>query len=249
MSESSAVVPTMRKHGRHLHNDHRERMTAVTYETIRQTELTANEREVLTRDSERWRRMGAGAHLNDWLAYGDGLMIRRRLAMKIAHVNRPEGRGYAETFKQLMKLDGLDTMDKTSISAVLWLNDEAERMGVLREILDTMTVGQRARLNSPISARQRVEKELKVRDGGQEAKTSTSPITILKRSLVEREHKIAHLEEKLAGAEQGSLFDLRRDSADNIATTIVANISEHKATAVAKGILAALKAAKQTPAG
>ena len=27
-----------------------------------------------------------------------------------------------------MKADGLDTMDKTSISAVLWLGDDPERM-------------------------------------------------------------------------------------------------------------------------
>jgi hypothetical protein len=39
--------------------------------------------------------------------------------MRLAHVNRPEGKGYALAFAQLMKADGLDTMEKTSISAVL----------------------------------------------------------------------------------------------------------------------------------
>lgn len=224
----------------------------MTYETLRQTELTANEREVLIKDRERWKRMGAGAHLNDWLAYGDGLMIRRRLAMKIAHVNQPEGKGYVQTFAQLMKLDGLDTMDKTSISAVLWLNDEPERMSVLREILDTMTVGQRARLNSPISARQRVDKELKVRQGGMEAKSPTSPITILKQSLVEREHRIAHLEEQLAAADAGSLFDLMKDSADDIGKIIADKLSPTKARNIAKAIadnLAEKKKRQQNPAG
>jgi hypothetical protein len=224
----------------------------MSYETLRQTDLTANEREVLNKDRERWRRMGAGAHLNDWLAYGDGFSIRRRLAMKIAHVNRPEGKGYAQTFAQLMKLDGLDGMDKTSISAVLWLHDEPERMVVLREILDTMTVGQRARLNSPITARQRVDKELKIRAGGMEAKSPTSPITILKQSLVEREHKIADLEERLAAADAGSLFDLMKDSADDIGKIIAYKLSETKARNIAKAIsdgVAAKKKRQTNPAG
>jgi hypothetical protein len=209
-------------------------------------------REAARRDmpvTKRWKHMGAGAHLNEWLAYGDGLMIRRRLAMKIAHVNRPEGRGYVQTFAQLMKLDGLEHMDKTSITAVLWLHDEPERMAVLREILDTLNVGQRARLNSPISARQRVEKELKVRQGGTEAQSKTSPITILKQSLVEREHKIAHLEERLAAAERdSSLFDLKKDSAEDIAEAIVANVVEHKVRTLIKAMDARLKK-KRAPAG
>ncbi len=92
-------------------------------DTIKQTDLTVSERQVLDDDRERWRRMGSGAHLDDWLAYGPGLLIRRRLAMRIAYVNRPEGKGYARAFAQLMEHDGLDTMDKTSISAVLWLHD------------------------------------------------------------------------------------------------------------------------------
>ena len=37
-------------------------------------------------------------------------------------------------------------------------------MSILREMRDTMSVGERARLNSPISARQRIEKVLKARE-------------------------------------------------------------------------------------
>ena len=118
----------------------------MTIDTIKQTDLTVSERQVLDDDRDRWRRMGSGAHLDDWLAYGPGLLIRRRLAMRIAYVNRPEGKGYARAFAKLMEHDGLDTMDKTSISAVLWLHDAPERLSVLREIRETMTVGQRARL-------------------------------------------------------------------------------------------------------
>jgi hypothetical protein len=152
------VAPPARDRERRHHDEGWKGTLAMQIDTIKQNELTASERTVLAEDRERWKRMGAGAHLDDWLAYGNGLMIRRRMAMRIAYVNRPEGRGYATTFAELMKHDGLDGMDKTSISCVLWLHDEPERLTILREIRDTMKVGERARLNSPISARQRVEK-------------------------------------------------------------------------------------------
>ena len=183
-----------------------------------------------------------------WLTVTD-FSIRRRLAMKIAHVNRPEGKGYVQTFAQLMKLDGLDTMDKTSISAVLWLNDEPERMnGVARNSRHHGGQPAGSAQLCRISARQRVEKELKVRAGGTEAKTPTSPITILKQSLVEREHKIAHLEEQLAAADAGSLFDLNKDSANDIGDVITSTASENKARNIAKRINDNLRT-KQKPAG
>src|SRR5258708_32389763 len=87
----------------------------MSVENIKQTDLTQSEREVLKNDTARWKRMGKGGHLDDWLAYQPGLAIRRTLAMKLAHTNRPEGKGYAAALAQLMKSDGLDTMDKTSI--------------------------------------------------------------------------------------------------------------------------------------
>jgi len=228
-------------------------MTAMTIDNIEQTELTQSERGVLAEDRVRWKRMGAGAHLDEWLAFGPGLMIRRRLAMKICHVNRPEGRCYPKQFGDLMRHDGLkweDNTVKTSMTAVLWLYDDPERMTVLREIRETMSQGERARLNSPISARQRVEKVLKARAGGTEETMRSAPMTILKRQVAEQNRTIAHLQEELAAAENrdGSLFDLKRDSADDIITAILGNVTEHKAKTIATGILAALKT-KKAPAG
>ncbi len=249
---AKTVTPPAGEHGRRLHNDDRGRITAMTIDDIEQSELTASERQVLAEDRARWKRMGAGAHLDEWLAYGPGLMIRRRLAMKICHTNRPEGRCYTAAFARLMLHDGLHWSDnrvKTSMTAVLWLHDAAEHMQVLREIREEMTPGERARLNSPISARQRVEKVLNARGAGTEETVRFSPMANLKQAKTELERKVAHLEEQLAAAERrdGSLFDLKRDKADDIVGTIVANVSAHKAETIARGILAALKAAK--PAG
>jgi hypothetical protein len=157
------TAPPVRHHGRRLHDDDRKGIIAMTLETIKKSDLTPSERDILAADRERWARMGAGSHLEDWLAYGPGLMIRRRLAMKAAASNAPEGRLYVEAFSKLMADDGIDTGDKSTMhrfTAVLWLHDDPERITVLRAILDGMTPGERSRLNSPITARQRVYAKL-----------------------------------------------------------------------------------------
>ena len=143
----------------------------MSIEDIKQSELTASEREVLTNDRTRWERMGAGAHLDEWLAYGPGLMIRRRLAMRLAFVDRPEGQGYTAAMSQLLEADGIQTKDKTAMAAftaVQWLHDEPERLVILREIREAMKPGQHSQLNNPISARQRVHKILAARASGTE---------------------------------------------------------------------------------
>jgi hypothetical protein len=231
----------------------------MTTESIKQTELTQSERDVLRADTERWRNMGSGGHLDDWLAYYPGLDIRRRLAMKLAFTNRPEGKGYVLNFNQLMRDDGFDTNDKTNMShmsAVLWLRDNPEHEKVLREIREAMSPGQRSRLNTPIAARQRVKAELERREKERhgtvdEMEARSSPLAIYKKQIAEQNRKIAHLEEQLAAAENDtSLFDLKRSSADEIVRVMTdpTAISQHKATTIAKGILAAFKT-RQKPAG
>ena len=74
---------------------------------ILQTELQQEDREVLAEDKERWHRLGAGQHLYDWLAYAPGLRIRRKLAMRVNFTNKPEGRGYTETYGQCYGWPGL----------------------------------------------------------------------------------------------------------------------------------------------
>jgi hypothetical protein len=224
-------------------------------QNIRQTDLTPSEREILAADIERWKRLGAGAHLDDWLAFGPGLMIRRRLAMNLANTNEPVGRAYCTHMARLMAADGLHTMDgqgkvnpkrkNVAISCVLWFHENASRL----EIRSTMTVGERARLNSPITARQRVEKILKVREGGEaEPKVRVSPMSKLKGKVEDLTRNLAHANERLASAERdGSLFDLKHDSVEDIARVFVDTVSVSKAKKIVAAIQKLLKAA--TPAG
>jgi hypothetical protein len=220
----------------------------MTTQDIKQSELTPSERDVLEADRKRWHRMGSGGHLDDWLAYGPGLMIRRRLAMRIAFVNRPEGKGYNLVFGQLLKDDGLDTMESQTISHILWFHDDAERLNILREIRDAMTPGMRSRLNTPKAARDRVIAVLNARQGGTEEKLKHSPVTIYKQQLAEAARKIAHLEERLAAAEAGSLFDIKRDSAEDIGSVMAAHMSESRFDTAVKAAKAAYRR-KQKPAG
>jgi len=217
-------------------------------EDIKRTDLTQNERDVLAADTERWKHMGAGAHLQDWLNFYTGLDIRRRLAMRLAHTNQPAGRGYNEMFSTLMREDGIDTADKsamTAFTAVMWLNEDPERLTILREILNAMTPGQRARLNSPISARQRVEGVLKARAKGEaaEAKVKDSPVALLRAQVAEKDREIATLKAKLAKGEDGSLFDLARDNVEDIARTIVGNVGVNKARSLHHSLGQAIAAA------
>src|SRR5262249_445475 len=203
----------------------------------------------------RWARLGGGAHLDEWFEFYPGLEIRRRLAMRIAFTNRPEGKAYVQALNQLYTADGFDVTDKAlmnAFTAVLWLGDEhnAERMTILRELRAGMTPGEHSRLNSPKSARHRVEQELKARARGDAAAPErVSPLAMAKRRIAQLEHELAQAHAKLARKEDGSLFDLQNDTAADIVTTMVANITTHKAEAIGKGLIECAKRKQQRPAG
>jgi hypothetical protein len=202
-------------------------MTHKNLDQIMKTELAADQLEVLDRDKQRWKRLGASAHLRDWLDFYPGLRIRRQLAMKINFTNKPEGRGYVQDYGAMLALAGFDTKDRrlmTTLTAVLWIEDSPEHVQTMRDILDTLSPGERSRINSPISMRQRIEKVLYADKDGKKEKTA-SPIAILKNQLAEAGRKIAHLEERLAAAEHvHEAFSLEKDSAEQIADVLIGNV-------------------------
>jgi hypothetical protein len=221
---------------------------------IKASELSASELAVLEQDKARRARLGGGAHLDEWLEFHPGLVIRRHLAMRIAFTNRPEGKGYALALSQLYTVDGFDVTDKVlmkTLSDVLWLGDDhSERMIILRELLAGMTPGERSRLNSPHSARKRVEAVLKARARGDAPQSDrVSPLEQLKRRNAELERELAQVRAELARKEDGSLFDLKHDTADDIATTMVANLTTYKVEAIVKGLIERTKRKAQRPAG
>jgi hypothetical protein len=249
MKSIRKAMPPVRQHQRHPITTTAGSI-AMTIEQIKQSELTIGEREVLERDRERYKKLGAGAHLDEWLEFYPGLDIRRRLAMRMAHTNQPQGKGYVMALNQLYEDDGFNVNDKTYMKAltdVLWLGDEPERMTVLREIREGMTPGQRSRLNSPIAARQRVKAIIEARKSGREEKVKDSPTALHKQRIVELERENATLRNKLART--GSLFDLNLDTPDKVADAIVANVTDYRVGALIKALTEQRKRKRQKPAG
>jgi hypothetical protein len=222
---------------------------------IKASELSASELAVLEHDKARWARVGGGAHLDEWLEFYPGLEIRRRLAMRIAFTNRPEGKGYAQALKQLYVADGFDVTDKMLMAAftdLLWLGDTPERMSILREVRDAMTPGERSRLNSPHSARKRVEAVIKARSQQGDANSAVervSPLEQAKRHIARLERELAAARAELARKEDGSLFDLRHDTPEDIVTAMEANISAYKFDAIIATGIERKRRKQQRPAG
>jgi hypothetical protein len=94
-----------------------------------------------------------------------------------------------------------------------------------------------------------VEKVLKARERGTEEQVKDSPVTMLRRRVAELERALAEEQAKLAKHDGGSLFDLKNDSADDIVSAMLTNISTHKADAIAKGLADGVKRKRQRPAG
>ena len=174
----------------------------MTIEAIENEMLSQEARDRLDKDARRWKRMGAGAHLDDWLDYGPGFQDMRRVSMSLAHTNRPEGKGYNKAFMEVREYHSMGTMDKVAITHVLWLTDEhyPERLEELKKIRDVMTEGQRSRLGSPLAARQRVEKALYPKGNGEdkpERKSSKETIQDLHGELALKDIEIKRLKEKI----------------------------------------------------
>lgn len=220
-------------------------------EHILRTELQQEDREIVAEAKKRWANLGSGAHLREWMGLAPALRIQRKLAMHLNNTNQPKGRGYTRDYGELLRAMGINTKDgklMTTLTAVLWIDDQPERITTLREIIDTMSPGERSRLNSPITARQRIEKILYARDAGKEDKLKVSPMAIIKAQLMEATREIADLKQDLASAKDGNACDFMKDTIDNIARTMIgATVGTQRAVKIAKRVLELAKDEPPTP--
>jgi hypothetical protein len=86
-------------------------------------------------------------------------------------------------------------------------------------------------------------KHVKELRGGGYDKTGESAPT-LKQRLTDAQCEIATLKAQLSNVQDGSVFDLKRDTPKSIAEVIAATVTEAKATTIAEAIKAAIKAKK-----
>jgi hypothetical protein len=149
-----------------------------------------------------------------------------------------------------MRHYALDQLDKTSVSAALWLTDPKEK--VTNGILTKMTPSQRSRMVSPISARQRVKAWIAAQFSvGETVEEGAKPLSKLKQmeqSLAKALQEKHQLEEQLKRSDV-SLFDMPLTPAKEVAPVLAAHWSENKWREVKKATDALYQRKRQKPAG
>ena len=216
------------------------------------SELPVELRLRLERDAERAKLMTSGAHLQEWLDYEVSFWGIRSEAMRLTYSNQPKGRAYNEMVAHLKQHYGFDHLDGECVTAVLWLTDPEEkyrdgdkyvtRKEILSHILKNLTPGQRSRLASPASARQRVLSEIKrlkaaetgvLSETADEGERPLSKLKETEQQLAKALQEKDALEERLKRSD-GSLFDLKDTPAKQIADVILATVTDYKANEIQK---------------
>jgi hypothetical protein len=163
-------------------------------------------------------RLVAGATWNDWVTVGRALQIGRTEALREAHTNKPEGRGYAAAFSRWLTTAKLDkAADKPTRARLLDLLDHLQEVEKWRAIL---TVNRRLELNHPRTVWQQWQKSKIVPDP--DKPRPPSPVARLKQSVADLEQENHRLKE--AG---GNLFT-SKDSARDVVGVLRSMFSESK---------------------
>jgi hypothetical protein len=171
------------------------------------------------------RERGKGDHLYRDLALGDMLIVGRKVAMELAGVplnNKADGRRYADQFyawKQRMGYPTTKDYSPLYDAAIVC----AEHRVDADDIIASLSVKERIKLGIHGLAK-RVRERINEREGGlrKPHKPRLSPLKAMKERLDEAESQLRDMSEKLAAVDNGddgSLFDLHKDTAADIAET------------------------------
>jgi hypothetical protein len=170
-------------------------------------------------------RIKKGQHWVDWMLLGDGLMVGRNKAMFAAGTNQPKGKGYAKHFSAWLKARPWADLDNPTRRDLFWCVEHRSEIEVWRE---TLAQNERIRLNHPSAMKRRYEAKHQVpveRDAGDGAHAPKEG----RYQKLEREYEAlatehSALKERLDRSGGGSLFDLHRDTAADIADTILRHV-------------------------
>jgi hypothetical protein len=180
-----------------------------------------------------------------WLVTGEAFERGRQSAMREARTNVPKGRGYNEAYSPWMKRNEAGKLATIDQAVRFRLGKIIEHRSEVLAWRQTLTSNQRREWSHPTTVWRRFEAANVVRtdDDGEK---KPSQVAQLKESLAKALDDNARLTEQLK--RDGSLFDLKRDSAEAIAEVLVRNMSDVRAEDVAKRIRRKLKE-KKKPAG
>jgi len=154
-----------------------------------------------------------------WVTIGHAVVRARVIATS---------HGGRNTFQRLLIQQGLSEIvgDKGSLSRLEKIMAHLPDVQAWRF---TLTEGQKINWAAPNTVFKRCP--LFKKPGGKPddgSAPTVSTMSRLKQQNEELAHKIADLEERLAAADAGSLFDLKRDSVDNITDVVINTISWRK---------------------
>ena len=176
-------------------------------------------------------RLKRGQSWDDWIKIGTFLNIGRNKAMLRAGTNEPIGARYIKAFSEWMAVYAwIGDIDKATRTHSMWCVDHADELVKLRE---NMGLTQRLAANHPTTMRRKWDKAQKEVDKAPTVKKESRADVIqreLEATAAERD-KWRHKAEK-----DGSLFDLKNDSAKIIASVIVQNMSPHRLRELMKAL-------------
>lgn len=189
-------------------------------------------------------RLKRGQSWDDWIKIGTFLNIGRNKSMLRAGTNEPIGARYIKAFSEWMgSYTWIGDIDKATRTHAMWCVDHLDELLRLRE---NMGLTQRLTANHPTTMRRRWEKAQKELD---KPKSETKPETKVQK--IERELEAVAAERdkwKREAEKDGSLLDLKQDTAGLIAKVIVSHVSQYKVGEILKALTAErdrLKAVKK----
>jgi hypothetical protein len=177
-------------------------------------------------------RIKRGQHWLDWMDVAEGLATGRTKALRRAGTNNVQSPVYKRAFKEWMKDRAwARDLDQPTRAHLFWCIDNRNDIERWRE---TLASNERARLNHPTALKRKFEA------AHRDAK-APSPEGAKETRSQKLEREIERLtDEREAWRKKaqtdGSLFDLMKDSAADIASAIAASVTFHKLTAIQKAI-------------
>ena len=215
-------------------------MTDATQETFESEYEARIEREAEAASKE----LKSGQQWMSWLKIGRLMVVGRNKAMLRGGTNEPIGARYNKAFGEwLDQRQWLRDIDKATRTHAMWCVDHLDELLRLRE---NMGLTQRLTANHPTTMRRRWEKAQKELD---KPKSETKPETKVQK--IERELEAVAAERdkwKREAEKDGSLLDLKQDTAGLIAKVIVSHVSQYKVGEILKALTAErdrLKAVKK----
>jgi hypothetical protein len=198
--------------------------------------------------AEAFDRICKSNHWRDWTYLAAGFELGRMHAMRVARTNEPLGRAYNTAFSNWMDDPARRTwtrgIDQATRNHLLWVADNLPSIEAWRE---TLAANQRDRLNHPTVVKRTYEAAHRAAKAREQGEPVMTPMEALKAALVESQEDAARW--KRQAEENGSLFDVRRDTPEQIARALVDAITPSGAEKIAAAIRAELKRQKQAHAG